>query len=349
MIVQEARAVAREWVEQCGSLLTGFCGAFLSGSVLTAGEYEPWPETSDVDIVVITGAAEPYAKPGKFVYRSLLLEVTILTKSVFTALEYVLCTHYLAFALCKDSILADPEGWLGPLHLAVKSQYAQARWVRRRCSAFIRRIQDGVAGFDIRAPFHEQVTSWVFPTGISTFPILAAALQNCTVRKRYTAVRMVLETYGMMEFYSPLMGLLTGGGFRSGSLPGHLAELEKTFDLAAASQGPSASYPYRGDISPASKAIAIDGCGKLIASSYPMEAVFWMAVTFARCHAILCMDVPEGDGERLPSFRAFMSDMGIDSPGGFESRNQHLLAFLPEVERIAEVIIQKRATVPLYD
>lgn len=342
MTVREARVIAREWAERYGSGFPGYCGAYLSGSFLQAAEDEVWPETSDIDIVIVINKEPPEIKPGKFLCGGVLLEVSLIRKEEYASLEHILSTHYLAYALHMDGILADPEGYLEPLHLEVKEQYAREIWVRRRCRSFIDHIQASIASFNTGAPFHEQVTGWLFPTGITTFPILAAALENCTVRKRYTAARTVLETYGLTDFYPPLTRLLTGDDFNALSLPDHLHELETTFDLAANTRGPSAHYPFRSDISFSSRPVALGGSRALIESAYPMEAVFWMAATFARCHAILSMDAPALHQERLPKFQAFMASLGITGTGAMVRRNEALLAFLPEVERIADAIIQKR-------
>ena len=341
MHVQEARAIAQEWVEQYGSRFPGYCGAYLSGSFLQASKDDDWPETSDIDIVLVIETELPKTKPGKFQYRGLLLETTLIRRAEYASPEHILTTHYLAYALHIDGILADPKGWLKPLHLEIKAEYAKACWVRKRCQSFIDHIKDCIGSFSAGLPFHDLAMRWLFPTGITTFPILAAALQNCTVRKRYTAARKVLEAYGLMGLYPPLISLLTGDALRADSLPGHLRELESTFDLAASTGGPSAEYPFRSDISQASRSIAIDGCRQLVESPYPMEAVFWMAATFARCHAILSMDAPDIHQNRLPAFQAFMSAMGITGPEAMVRRNQQLLAFLPQVEKAAGEILQR--------
>lgn len=343
MLVEQAHAVAQEWVEQYASHLAGFQGAYLSGSFVTASSGESWPRTSDIDIVVITGGEPPEKKPGKFPYRGALLEVTLIPMREYASKEHILSTHYLAFELNAGVLLADPMGWLHPLHEQVKAEYGKEQWVLARCHSFIDRIQSGVNRFDPNAPFHEQVTQWLFPTGITAFPILAAALKNCTVRKRYTAARLVLETYGLMDFYKRLIGLLTGGSFSPDRLPGHMAELETTFDMAGKTAGPSSGYPFRSDIRPFSRPVAINGCRDLLASPYPAEAIFWMAATFARCHAILSMDAPGLHAQRLPAFRAFMAEIGIPDPTAFPARNKALLTFLPEVEATAGIILQKRA------
>ncbi len=341
MTVQEARAIAREWVELNGSRYPGYCGAYLSGSFLQAAEDDTWPETSDIDIVIIINDKPPEIKPGKFPCSGVLLEVSLIHKREYASLDHILSTHYLAFALHTDGILNDPYGLLKPLHLEIKEQYAKDFWVRKRCRSFIAHIRDSILNFNSNAPFHEQVTMWLFPTGITTFPILAAALQNCTVRKRYTAARMVLNAYGLMAFYSPLIRHLTGDAFQADSLPGHLLELETTFDLACKTTGPAIHYPFRSDISFSSRPVAIDGSRHLLESAYPAEAVFWMAATFARCHAILFMDAPELHQERLPAFQAFMSSLGITGSEAMVRRYKTLLAFLPEVEQITDTIIQK--------
>jgi hypothetical protein len=44
--------------------------------------------------------------------------------------------------------------------------------VRRRCQHAERRIVDGLGRLDASGPFHDQVTAWLFPTGVTTHVLL---------------------------------------------------------------------------------------------------------------------------------------------------------------------------------
>lgn len=337
----EAVLAAREWTNREGVRLPGFCGAYLSGSVLETTDDAVWPDTSDVDVVVVLRT--PSDSLGKFTYQGVLLEVTCIERTAFDVLEHILTTHYLAYALQADGILCDPEGWLTPLHRAVAEQFATPYWVRRRCNGFIDSIRKSAASFDPAAPYPELVNSWLFPTGISTFPILSAGLKNCTVKKRYVQARRVLSQYHMEDFYPRLLMPLTGDAFDVACLPTHLRELIATYDLASVSSGPSKAYRFRADITPQARSISIGGIEELLASPCPQDAVFWMGATFARCQIILRLDDTQKADARLPAFRRFMADLGLRDGGDFQSRFVSLLAFLPDVQAVCEAILQARA------
>lgn len=338
----QAVEAARSWVREEGCALPGFCGAYLSGSILEASDGDAWPESSDVDVVLVLRAPDAVAPLGKFRYGAALLEVTTLERAAFDSLEHVLRTHYLAFALNAGVILADPEGWLLPLHRRIASEYARPEWVRARCRGFLDGIRRSAGAFDATAPYPARVNSWLFPTGISTFPILAAALCNCTVRRRYTRAREALQRYGLGDFYPALLRQLTGDGLDPACLPGHLDALAETFDLACETHGPSDAYRFRSDIRPQARPISIDGCRRMLSSPHPQDAVFWMGATFARCQTVLELDDPRLAARRMPAFRAFMAGIGIANDGDFCCRFAKLTSFLPEVERAAERIMRTR-------
>ena len=344
----DAFAAAREWACTKGADFPGFCGAYLSGSILETPNEYTWPDTSDVDVVLVLHAADGVASPGKFLYQGVLLEITLIDSAAFASLEHVLLTHYLAFPLQAECILADPEGWLSSLHRQVAARYAQDEWVRGRCSVFFDSIRKSAASFDPNAAYPDRVNSWLFPTGISVFPVVAAGLRNCTVRKRYAQARDVLTQYGLDDFYPALLRQLTGHAVDPACLGAHMRELGTTFDLAAASVGPSSAYRFRKDISPAARSIAVGGSEQLLESTHPEDAVFWMGATFARCHIILRMDAPAVYEQRLCAFRRFMADIGLSCGEDYVRRYRSLLNFLPEIEKIAEEIIRTRASNAVY-
>ena len=343
MTKNQAVRLAGRWVDECAARWPEFEGAYLSGSILKAEPDSPWPSTSDVDIVVVLRDGHKASSPGKLRYHGVLLEITLLNRSSFESLDAILTTHYLAYPLaCEGSVLRDPQGWLTPLCRVVRAAYAQDKWVWARIDSFFERIRSGLSPLDIERPYPLLAMGWLFSTGISCFPILCANLQNCTVRTRYSAARQVLTQYGMDDFYPLLVQQLIGTSFRPKKAQSHLVQLEQTFDLAAAASGSSCDLPYRSDISPDSKPIAIEGSARLIASGKADEAAFWMGATFARCHDILRLDDPEADARRMPAFRDFMAELGADTPAKMQQRGDALLGFLPQITDVCERIIALR-------
>ncbi|MEH2936639.1 hypothetical protein [Acutalibacter sp. JLR.KK004] len=337
------KKAAQNWLEKYRENSPGLAGAYVSGSYLAAAEDAQWPESSDVDIMLVWQAGACPPKLGKLREQGVLLEISSIEETEFQDLPHVLSTHYLAYALQAGEILYDPQGTLSALHQQVREAYAKREWVEARCESFYRRIREAVAGYRPEGmSFAQKANGWAFTTAIACFPILLANLENCTVRKRYPAARQVLKAYGMEGFYPRLLSLLVPEPLGKERLLTHMDGLEKTFSLACASTGPSAGCPFRQDISQEGAAVAIGGSRELLDTEYPEDAVFWMLATFARCHIILDMDNPALSGERLPAFQAFLADLGISREEDIASRLQSLAAFLPDLEKAAGEIIDQR-------
>ncbi len=89
------------------------------------------PARSDVDVMVVTGAAAPQAKPGKFLHGGVLLEVTYLPRERIASAEQVLASYHLAGGFRFDTIIADPTGELRSLQAVVSRHFAEEVWWRR--------------------------------------------------------------------------------------------------------------------------------------------------------------------------------------------------------------------------
>ena len=207
MTAAQAKKLSKEWAQAQGESLRGLVGAYLSGSILEAAEDAPWPEVSDVDVVLVFSPGCRPEKLGKLMYRGLLLEGTCLEEGEFSSLEGVLSTHYLAYALNRGQILWDPHGRLEELHRQVASQYAQPQWVQARIGSQLERVRQGLSA-PLPEGWPQQVNAVLFPVGVTCFPVLLADLRNCTVRRRYAAARVVLERRGLLKEYPRLLGLL---------------------------------------------------------------------------------------------------------------------------------------------
>ncbi len=335
-----ARSAAAEWVSQHGRHVDGFLGAYYSGSVVGLPDDAELPESSDVDIIVVSTRNEVPPKPGKFLYRGALLEVTHLAWNALSSAEAVLASHHLAHSLRTDTIIADPTGRLRKLQACISLHFAERRWVRRRCENVLVRIEDGLGSIDPCAPFYDQVTAWLFPTGITTHVLLLAALRNPTVRRRYDAVRETLRDYDLPYYYPELLALLGCAHLPARRVGEHLDALAETFDAAVAVA--KTPFPFSSDITALARPITVEGSRQLIRDGHHHEAVFWIVATFARCHKILAADAPpQVQRAHLPAFRKVMADLGIANTGDLLRRAQEGIGFLPRLWEMAEVVLVK--------
>ena len=345
MLLKYAKEVALQWVTEVAEELPGFGGAFFHGSVNWMPDQAELLATSDLDIMVVIDAANQPQKLGKFDYWGVLLEVSYLSSGQLRSAEQVLGQYNLAGSFHTSSVIADPSGQLTTLQTDVARRYAERDWVRRRCEDARAKVLQHLRSLDESAPFHDQVTSWLFGTGVTTHVLLVAGLKNPTVRKRYLAVRELLEEYDRLEFYGPLLGLLGCDDWSRATAERHLASLAGAFD--AAKTVIKTPVFFAADISDLARPVAIDGTQELIDLGFHREAVFWLAATYARCMKVLHSDAtPELQARFEPGLRALLADLGITSLTDLQRRSREVEAFLPEIRGVAEEIMNSPRVLP---
>ena len=336
-LVKHAKDMARQWVLQEASGIPGFSGAFYHGSINWLPDHAPLPGTSDVDVMVVLDDPNPPLKPGKIIYRDVLLEIAFLPKEELRSPELVLGQYHLAGSFQSPSVILDPSGWLTELQIAVARDYVKRRWVRRRCEHARNKI---LTGFSLREsdPFHDQVVGWFFPAGVTSHVLLVAGLKNPTVRRRYVAVRELLADYGRLDFYECLLELLGCAQMTRARAQHHLAALNEAFDAAKAVV--ETPFFFAADISAIARPISIGGSQELIASGDHREAIFWMVATYSRCQKVLHHDAPEALRERHDhGYRELLGDLGITSFIDLRRRFDEVEMFLPRVWNVAEAIM----------
>jgi hypothetical protein len=343
--VREARAVASRWLAGHAAGLPNFAGAFLSGSAAWLPADADLPATSDVDVMVVTTDPQAPPKLGKLRYGGVLLDVTFLSWGQLGSSEDLLASYHLAGGFRTNTILADPTGRLAELHAAIAGSYARRSWVRRRCEQAERRIVDGLARLDATGPLHDRVTAWLFPTGVTTHVLLTAGLRNPTVRLRYLAARTLLLEYGRVGFHEELLGLLGCAHLTPDRVDHHLRAMTQAFDAAAAVA--ETPFPFASDITPAARAIAVDGSRELVEQGHHREAVFWIVATAARCQKALASDAPAATRAACRrGFAELLDDLGVGSPAALRRRAREVHGFLPRLGEVKEAIL---AANPLVD
>ncbi|MFG3136267.1 hypothetical protein ACGFZA_08590 [Streptomyces sp. NPDC048211] len=338
MRVGSARAGAARWVAAHARRTPGYRGAYFSGSTVGRPDDAELAPSSDVDVMIVTEEDDPPLKPGKLRYEGALLEISLVPWAELRDPETVLTSYHLAGSFRTDTVIDDPTGALRTLHAAVAPRFAGRDAVRGRCLDARHRVESRLAALDTGAPFHEQVTAWMFPTGVTTHVPLVAALRNPTVRLRYLAARDVLDAYGQPELYRELLELLGCADVSPGVVRRHVGELTRTFDATV----PVARTPFffSSDLTAQARPIAVDGSRELLERGEHREAVFWVIATLARCHTVLAADAPALHAARLPAFREAVADLtGIASPGDLTVRRAEVLRFLPRLWAATESVM----------
>jgi hypothetical protein len=350
LLIRDGRAAAARWVRERAALAPDFAGAYLSGSAIWRDGDAELAASSDVDVVVMTAQDEAPLKPGKFRWDGVLVEATYQSWGQLPSAEAVLADYHLAgcFRPEAPAPVADPTGRLSALRAAVAPAYARPEWIRARIAHAERRVADGMAAVpeNTDRPWYQQVMGWLFPGTVTTHVLLTAGLRNPTIRLRFPAARELLAErgIGLDPAYEELLGLLGCAAMSRARVEAHLAALEAAFDeTARALRTPSPLF-FASDITPEARPVAIDGSRALIERGLHREAVFWIAVTFTRCLAILDHDAPpEVAARHAPAFAELTAELGVGTPGALAERAREVAAYLPRLRATAEALLAGNA------
>ena len=336
--VDQAREAARSWVSEEASGVPGFRGAFTVGSTNWLHGSAALPVTSDLDVTVVHTDPASLPKLGKQRYRNVLLDVSYVSAAAHESPDQVLGDYHRAASLCTASILSDPTGQLTGLQRAVSRDYAKRAWVRKRCEQARDKVVQRLRRLSAREPFHAQVLTWLFPTGVTTHVLLVAGLENPTVRRRYVAVQELLADYGHGKLYEALLEVLGGARMSQVRAEQHLAALTTAFDAARAVI--VTPFAFAGDISEMARPIAIDGSRELIEGGKHRESLFWMLATYSRCQTVLYHDAPLERRDQFASgYSELLADLGIITFADLEQRAARVRDLLPRIWRAAEAIM----------
>ncbi len=338
MIISDAKRIAADWVRDHLEGIPGFAGAFFHGSIHSMPEEAVLSPTSDIDVMVVWAAPSDGRKPGKFIYRGVMLEVSYLTADELSSPELVLSTYHLAPSFRHPGIILDPTGRLTELQKIVGREFAAERWVRARCDDARSRVHRNLLGIETAATFHDAVTSWLFAGGVATHILLVAGLRNPTVRKRYLEVGRLLGESGHSYLYEPLLSLIGAERVDREHVQLYLERLAVAFDEAAAVI--SSPFFFAADLTPDARSVAIGGSQELIDSGNHREAIFWIVATYARCMAVFAEDgTPEQLAQHDVGFRALVADLGNVTQHDLLRGRSRIEAMLPEIDKVADEII----------
>lgn len=338
MRVADAKRAAIRWVDEVASGLEGFEGAFLHGSINWMGDDDLFPATSDVDVGVVLAAGAPTPKLGKALCDGVIVEGAAIERSRVGSAEQLLADGKLGHSFRTPSVIADPTGHLARVQSQVSRAFAERRWVLARCESASVHAKRYARQLDADLPLHVHVICWLFAEGNLTHVLLAAGLRNPTVRRRYSEVRKLLVAYGRPDVHEVLLARLGCGAISPGRVREHLDRMTRAFDDAAGVI--RSDFPFRSDLSAAARPVAVDGSRELIERGEHREAVFWIAVTYARCMDVLHTDAsPSARVEHAPGFETLLLELGVPGPAEMRARARGLEAFLPELMQLAVELV----------
>lgn len=335
MNVREAKQITFEWISQFSTTHTSFHSAYLAGSITELNELDELSVSSDVDVFIVVDSDPVPPKPGKIRTSGVCLDVTYLPWSVVSHADSALRSYHLANSLKKNTILLDPTGELQHVQSFVESQFFKRNGVEARCEDAFSRIRNNLNTIPSHQTWAEQVTGWLFATGVMTHVLLVADLRNPTVRLRYLKVKDMLQYYELDHVYMDLLTVLGCQHLGPTKITLHLERLEETFD-AAASVAKTPLF-FSTDLTKEAKAISIQGSRELIQEGHHHEAIFWMVATYARCHQVFALDAPHLLS--MKGFNELLHDLGITGRTDLDQRVNEVREYLPKLRKHAEHIM----------
>jgi hypothetical protein len=338
MIVKQVKDAVFQWVTDKASKMTGFYGAYFCGSINWMPDDAQIPPASDVDIEVVFEGSNAPDEHRKFLYRDVVFEVSYAPASHFQSPELILGDYPTACHFSTSSIIADPSGQLTKVQKVVSLDYAKRKWVYKRCEDARERLLTMLQELDESAPFHDQVSAWLFANVMPTHIVLMAGLKDPTVRKCFVASREVLAKYDSLQVYDSMLDILGCTQWSRAQAEFHLTSLGEVFDVCK--KIVKTPFYFSTNISDLAHPAMIGGSNKLIESGYHREAVFWIAVVYSWCQKILFNDASEETQNQFtPGYRLLLSELGINSFSDLQERNDRNRDNLPVIWSIAEAII----------
>lgn len=273
MKVGEAIELAREWVETEGRRIQGFCGAHLMGSAVTLPPEAHLPATSDLDLNVIVMQEQPtdvYNIP----WQGLILEYGVTSRSAYAAPEAVLANPTLACNLARDSVLADPDGWLHALQREVSARYGERQWVSARCTAekdiVNEHVEQVIPGEDRIAAAFAVGTAVLHLAGL----LALADLHPPTHRRSLIVMQERLQVHGRPDLHEEALKVLGYAGFTRPEVEGYLDGCAAAFDYATLVRrtAPLLAFKFQPHVRP----YVVGGAREMIDAGYHREAMLWI-------------------------------------------------------------------------
>jgi hypothetical protein len=332
MNVGEARSIAERWVAEEVARSPGevLC-AFTWGSINWMAGEDPFPPSSDVDLLVVVPKVDRVRHwVSKRPYGGIAIEPFYLPRTRFLSAETLLADFALAPNVVDAKVLFDPDRIVEGLRAAMAPEFARRHWVRLRCQARRDEALSLIAAFEAsNSLFHVNAVAFHAVIAMAQMALIAD-LQNPTVKKALVKARDVLTTYGLAEEHRELLRLLGA------------AELEDEAILAASSHCRSAldeachwlRTPFMGDnhINIHSRPVLDLDVPACVAQGTGREIFLWVASLHARAMIAIQNDAP-AEVAALAR-RVYLGDMAqirVATPA--EARAQ-MLACRPALERM---------------
>ncbi len=334
--VDDARTIARNWVDTAMTGSPGLAGAVLHGPILERSASDILLPTSDVDLLLVGASQDDLGAPlGKQMVAGVVLEPSFLSLEQAGAARSILADRVFARSFASDGVIADATGRLRATQDFVRPRYRQRRWIGARMQSTHAECERWLAGIEGAPTWYDQVTCCWFALGLACHVLLVAGLRNPTVRKRYSEQRSLLHEHGLADLHERVLEVVGVADLPVARVQTFLDELESALAIVGPRVEPT--FRFAADLKPSSHLVAIAGSQALLDNGEHREAMFWILATYSRC--MLGVAQPERWRVQLaPGYERLLGALDLASLAALQQRRRKLQAFLPELLRAAERI-----------
>jgi hypothetical protein len=328
----EARSIAKRWVAEEVARCPGevLC-AFTHGSINWMADEDPFPPSSDLDLVVVVPKVDPVRhRVRKRPYGGTTVEPFYVPHSRLLSADALLADFGLGPNVVSGKVLFDPDRIMDGLQAAVAPKFARRHWVRLRCRALRDEALSVIAAF-------EQSDSLVYVNAVVCLAVRAMAqmglladLRNPTFKKALVKVRDVLDTYDMAEEHRMLVGLIGATQMDDEAILEAARHCRQTLDEACH----WLRTPFIGDNcvtvhSRLGLEIDVPAC---VAKGRGREIFLWVASLHA--HAMIAIENDAPATAVASARRVYLGDMARIGAATLAEARTQLLACRPALQRM---------------
>jgi hypothetical protein len=313
-----------------GEVLYGFTG----GSINEMADADPFPRSSDLDLIVVVPTVDPARHfPKKRPYAGVPIEAVYLPHDRFLSAEGLLADFALGPQLATGTVLFDPDGILQALRAAMAPEFARQRWSRKRCRGACDHAALLIQAFETSTSFVHLVAVGFAAVQCMAQMALLADLRNPTVKKALVKARDIFAKYGLADEHQNLLGLMGAAGLDGEAILQVTSHCLEALDLAC--RWMRTWFVTAHMVSVHARPSLTEDVPTYVARDAGREIFVWIGMLYAFAMMAIENDAPAQVAAAAQ--RIFAEDMARIGAGTLEAARARMLAFRPALDRMTAI------------
>jgi hypothetical protein len=338
MNVRDTIALAQEWVDQEATRLPHFMGAHLMGSLATLPGDTPFPAYRDIDVAIVV-AGDQDGDVHDLPYRVGIVEYGLANWRHYESAAAVLRDPGLAPNLVANTILADPQGVLAPMHTVVAAQFPQRPWVQARCAAMRQEVAAARAMLEGCNTALEAYGALIGLSWSLAGWLAVAALRPPTHRRSLIRQQEILAQQEALPLHEAALALLGVEHFDTRQVESYLAAAVAAFDRAVAVHRTPTPLDFK--LQAHVRPYLAQGSQEMIDAGYPREAMAWIGAGLRLAHGTIQLDDPvDAERQQVQAYvDHLLEDCGLRAPGALRQRQAAADRLIADLATVVERLV----------